>query len=259
MSENNTQSNHRLDEEQIDESVNVVYVTKDYGKFNFNSKNRHVDPAHKDNLVTSIRDKNLLEAQPITVNADLEIIDGQHRFIAAKELGLPIYYIKMDGLQIDDAITLNINTRNWRYKDYLEYWIDQGEKDYIYFKNFMDRYGFGYAVSLALLGLGQADKGQKLTDFFNAGKFKPKYRDYATDIGNKVLKLKQFGNFVTTRSFMLAFDPVIKMETFDFEEFLRKVKQTPGRFDRRADSDRYLRMLEDVYNYNRHGEKIRLY
>lgn len=244
---------------EMDDPVGMVYRTDEYGKFNFNSKNRHVNPAHKDNLVKSIQENNLLEAQPITVNADLEIIDGQHRFIAAKELGLPIYYVKVDGLEIDDAITLNINTRNWRYKDYLHYWIDQGEEDYIYFEKFMEKYGFGYAVSLALLGLGQADKGQKLTDFFNAGKFKPKYSDYAEDMGEKVLKLKEYGKFVTTRSFMLAFDKVMKMDDFDFDEFLHKVEQTPGRFERRADVDRYLRMLEDVYNYNRRGQNIRFY
>ncbi|TYP92060.1 ParB-like nuclease domain-containing protein [Fodinibius salinus] len=257
MSKTNTAA--KLEEDKIDSSVNSVHVTKDYGKFNFNSKNRHVNPAHKDNLVESIEQNNLLEAQPITINADFEIIDGQHRFIAAKELGLPIYYIKVDRLEIDDAITLNINTRNWRYKDYLLYWIAQGKEEYTYFKKFMDQYGFGYAVSLALLGLGQADKGQKLTDIFNAGKFVPKYRDYAEDMGQKVKQLEEYGKFVTTRSFMLAFDKVMQMDEFNFDEFLRKVKQTPGRFQRRADVDHYLRMLEQVYNYNRHGKNVRFY
>jgi hypothetical protein len=250
---------HTFDEDAVDDSVNSVHVTKDYSKFNFNSKNRHVNPAHKDNLVQSIKKNNLLEAQPITVNADFEIIDGQHRFIAAKELGLPIYYIKVDGLEIDDAITLNINTRNWRYKDYLHYWIDQGKESYIYFQNFMETYGFGYAVSLALLGLGQADKGQKLTDIFNAGKFAPKHKEYAEDIGDKVLQLEEYGKFVTTRSFMLAFDKVHSMDEFSFEEFLRKVKQTPGRFQRRAAVDHYLRLLEEVYNYNRNGNNVLFY
>lgn len=246
-------------EPEVDQVINRVCVTEDYDKFQFNSKNRNVNPAHLDKLKNSIEEKNLLSGQPITVNGDFEIIDGQHRFTAARDLGLPVYYIMVDELTIEDAITLNINTRNWRYKDYLHYWIDQGAEEYIYFKKFMEKYGFGYAVSLALLGLGQADKGQKLTDFFNSGRFKPKYREYAEAIGNKVLKLKQYGNFVTTRSFMLAFDKVMNMDGFNYEEFLGKVKQTPGRFERRADVDRYLRMLEDIYNYRRHGDNIRFY
>lgn len=258
MSENNTHT-HRLDEDQIDDSVNSVHVTKDYSKFKFNSKNREINPAHLDNLKESIEENNLLEGQPILVNEKFEIIDGQHRFFAAKELDLPVYYIKKDGLTIDDAITLNINTRNWGYKDYMWHWIERENVNYRYFHEFMEKYGFGYSVSLALLGLGQADRGQRLTDSFNEGKFEPKHREYAERIGQMIEDLKEHGDFVTTKIFMLAFDEAQNKDCYDHEEFLHKVEIVPDRFSRKSTQENYLLMMDKVYNYNRKGDKKRLY
>lgn len=250
---------HRLDQEEIDESVNCIYVTKDYSKFKFNSKNREINPAHLRNLKESIEDNNLLEGQPILVNHRLEIIDGQHRFFAAKELELPLYYIKKDGLTIDDAITLNINTRNWGYKDYLWHWIERDNQHYVYFHKFMEKYEFGYSVTLALLGRGQASRGQRLTDEFNQGKFTPEYKEYAERIGDMILELGQYGDFVTTKIFMLAFDEAQSKEVYDHEEFLHKVEQVPDRFRRKSTQENYLLMMDKIYNYNRQGEKKRLY
>lgn len=242
-----------------DQLVNMVYATDDLDRFNFHDKNRAVNPAHVDNLETSVRKKNLLEDQPILVNEVWDIIDGQHRLTVAKRLDETIYYIMREGLTVEDAITLNINTKNWTYKDYLRYWIKQGKEHYIYFKRFMDKYGTSYSVTTGMLGLGQATSGNQLTQVFNSGKFKAKHKEYAEDLGAKLLKMKEHGDFANSRSFVLAFDEVMRIEEFDFEEFLHKVEMVPDRFARRSDTARYLRMIEDVYNYNRRGKRVQLY
>lgn len=242
-----------------DEAVNQVYVTRDYGKFNFDPKNRHVNPGHLDKLTASIKKNNLLEAQPITVNEHFDIIDGQHRFSAARELGLKVYYIVKEGLSIDDAITLNINTKNWTYKDYLKYWIDQGNEHYIYFKQFMRKYGLSYSVSVGMLGLGQATSGNRLTDIFNGGKFIPKEKAYAEDMGDKILEMLEYGSFANDRSFVLAFDEVMRMDEYDHQTFMKKLEMAPDRFTKCSTKENYFRMMEDVINYHNHGQKIRLY
>lgn len=251
----------QLDTDQIDDSVGSVYVTTDYDKFCFNSKNRQVNPAHVDKLTASIKKNNLLYGQPILVNEDFEIIDGQHRYRAAIRLELPIYYIKHDGLTIEDAITLNINTKNWKWRDYLRYWIDQENPEYITFKEYMDKYGISYSVSCGLLGLGQATSGNQLTDVFNEGRFKCKYLDYGREIGDMLLGLAPYGGFATDRSFVLAFEDVVSNEDidFDYQVFLKKVKMAPDRFTRCSNVENYLRMMEDVINYHNHGERVRLY
>ena len=59
---------------------------------------------------------------PIMVDADMRIIDGQHRFYACKELGLPIYYVVKNDVDPEQAmITLNQTSKKWEMMDWLRY------------------------------------------------------------------------------------------------------------------------------------------
>lgn len=69
-----------------------ILKTKDYGSFKEINSNREVDQRHVRSLVAAIEQKNLLHVNPIVCNADMEVIDGQHRLEAARALGVEIYY-----------------------------------------------------------------------------------------------------------------------------------------------------------------------
>jgi len=56
--------------------VNKFFETTDYTKFKKTRGNRPVDPAHVEQLKKLISDKDLFD--PIRVNKDMEVIDGQH-------------------------------------------------------------------------------------------------------------------------------------------------------------------------------------
>jgi len=72
-----------------------ILITYDYEIFKRMRGNRILNNSHVKNLVKSMKEKYL--PQPILVNKDMEIIDGQHRFAAAEELNLPIHYLIIDG------------------------------------------------------------------------------------------------------------------------------------------------------------------
>lgn len=81
------------------ELSNVVQQTQEYDKFSLLSANRDISKGHVQSLKASIEKLgNITEKVPIIVNQNLEIIDGQHRFQALKELGLPVFYIVADGM-----------------------------------------------------------------------------------------------------------------------------------------------------------------
>lgn len=65
----------------------TVEETTDYGMFNFMKGNRSVNPFNLKRITESMRERCLFS--PILVNDNMEIIDGQHRFLAQKDLGLP--------------------------------------------------------------------------------------------------------------------------------------------------------------------------
>ena len=69
-------------------------TTTNYSMFKFKHGNRPVDQSHVKKLITSMTE--VYVPQTIYVNKRHEITDGQHRFTAAKALGLPITYIVTD-------------------------------------------------------------------------------------------------------------------------------------------------------------------
>jgi hypothetical protein len=66
--------------------------TSDHGIFKKCPTNRPIDPTNLRHIKASLMINNMLEFRPIMVNKNMEVIDGQHRLEAAKELGLEVFY-----------------------------------------------------------------------------------------------------------------------------------------------------------------------
>jgi hypothetical protein len=81
-----------------------VYDTDDLDQFVFDRHNREIDESHVLRLCKKIEENNMLSSNPITVNKDMVVTDGQHRVIVAKMLGLKIYYI-ISEVEINDINT----------------------------------------------------------------------------------------------------------------------------------------------------------
>src|SRR5690606_774965 len=67
--------------------------TTDYSIFGEIESNREVDLRHVRKLMKAIEKRNLLHLNPIIVDEQNRVIEGQHRLEAAKQLQVPIYYI----------------------------------------------------------------------------------------------------------------------------------------------------------------------
>lgn len=94
-----------------------IYVTINYEQFKFLEENRDV----KGNTVlNSIRKKDLLIDNPILVSANMEVLDGQNRLIAAKVLKVPIYY-KFAQATTRQDIALLQNHTGWVIKDHAHF------------------------------------------------------------------------------------------------------------------------------------------
>lgn len=83
--------------------------TKEYDRFSFLTANRPVDYNHVNKIKKSLQEYGFLDSQPITVNNEMQIIDGQHRFVACKEMGLPIKFVQVQPKRIDN-ILVSLNT-----------------------------------------------------------------------------------------------------------------------------------------------------
>lgn len=113
----------------MQKELGAIFLTDDLSVFKTLKGNREVKDARKQTLVESI-DKNGYIANPIIVNEKYEVIDGQGRLAACKELGSPIAYTIVPGIGIKECMVLNMNMKNWSMLDYIQSYAKQGNANY---------------------------------------------------------------------------------------------------------------------------------
>ena len=115
-----------------------VMSTFRYELFQFIEGNRDID--HEDRIEKSIRQSGLL-IQPILVNQQMQIIEGQNRYQACRNLGLPIYYVVQDDIGLDEVKSLNSASKNWTTKNYIHSFAAGDKKiDYIYMEQLFKQF-----------------------------------------------------------------------------------------------------------------------
>ena len=112
-----------------DRKICAVYETADYDKFIKLEGNRSVLERRVARISNSIEQVGY-RTNPIIVNRKFEIIDGQGRYEACKEKGLPIQYVIDPNAGLEECVALNLGQTNWRPIDYVESYARQGVEDY---------------------------------------------------------------------------------------------------------------------------------
>ncbi len=116
-----------------------VKSTTDYRQFKFIDGNRPVDHAEK--IEKSIREIGLL-VSPIVCDENMRIIDGQNRFTACRNLGLPVYYVVMENIGDEEICVINSASKNWTGRNYIHYYAHGNKQitDYQFFEQLIKAY-----------------------------------------------------------------------------------------------------------------------
>lgn len=109
--------------------VGTIWVTENYSIFKRLEHNRSVTNARKEKLIASMSVHEVL--CPIIVNKNMEIIDGQGRYEAKKEMGLPIYFIIDENADISDCQRMNYTNSKWTTLDFAQSYASAGNENYI--------------------------------------------------------------------------------------------------------------------------------
>jgi hypothetical protein len=234
-----------------------VHTTKDYFLFKTLNGNRDINYLHLSRLKESMKKNHLTTI--IMINKNFEIIDGQHRFLISKELNLPINYIISKDYGLAEVQILNANMKNWQTIDYVNGYCDLGYKDYIIYRDFVNKYGFQSQVAILLLtGIETNGSGtENVTTKFKDGKFKIKDLNNANKMAEKILMIEPYYKGYLRRSFIYALIGMFKNENFEFTEFLAKLKQQPTTMQDCTSRTQYKVLIEEIYNYRRR-DKVNL-
>lgn len=110
-------------------SKRVIFVTDEYDIFKKLGGNREVRPNRVQAIVDSIR-KVGWQPSIILCNEKMEVIDGQGRLYACRELGINIEYTIEPGIGFEECVAMNIKMKNWDIYDFIEAYASQGDENY---------------------------------------------------------------------------------------------------------------------------------
>lgn len=242
--------------------VNKVYKTDDLSIFKVIGGNRVPNPQHIKRLKTSILENGML-CNPILVNEKFEVIDGQHRLLASKECDSFIYYIILKNYSLQEVHTLNLNQKNWTKKDFMDGYADMGLESYIKLREFI-KYNEDFCFADCVALCSNISGGSYLSidnrvmkngettnqsELFTAGTWKGRNFELAKEWAEKLKLIKPYYNGYNKRTFVGVMIGLFKNPSFDYSEFMHKIRLQPKALVDCANSSQQRLLIEEIYNY----------
>ena len=237
--------------------VNQVQCTNDHSIFKIQIGNRPINTNHVARLVMSMQKSYLMS--PLIVNENMEVIDGQHRLTAQKELKLPTYFIENKGYGLKETRILNQNSKNWTADDFMNGYVNMGNENYLQYKKFKKLYRFGHHECQKLIG-GFVGDNIKTGEVFRTGQMKITHNQSLAGcrLADMIYMIKPYYAGFKRRNFVYALLILFKNPDYDHSVFISRLsKQTEALTDQ-ARTDQYISLIEKIYNH-RSRSKIRLH
>lgn len=247
---------------QTGQEVNKVYKTYDLSIFKSIDGNRVPNLQHIRRLTDSLK-LHGMKCNPILVNEKMQVIDGQHRLQAAKNVNTFVYYIVVNGYKLQEVHTLNLNQKNWSKRDYMEGYAEMGIESYVKLKEFTQiNDDFTFTDSIALCsnittgtanGIAnkfrnnQIDKGQ--IEVFEEGTWVGRDFDLAQQWANKIRMCKPYFEGYNKTIFVGTMIGLLQNNLFDFSEFMHKLRMQPTALFDCANRPQMKALIEEIYNY----------
>ena len=237
--------------------MSQIQSTTDYEIFTLREDNREaINQSHVKRLAESIKARNLLELRPISVNGNMEVIDGQHRLLAAKSLGFPVYYIQNSELNSKDIILMNV-AQPWGQMDYLNYFVKNGNGEYIKLAEFMKKNQISIKVALAIT-LGHKKDSHirfKNGDYVFNGEEVAHEIEMCWETIFYIKKINGYSAYTHSSRFWRALLTVIRHTNFDSRKWRDNLRRMVERCTPKASQEDYLQMLMDIHNW-RNNQKV---
>ena len=233
----------------------IVYKTTDYNKFNFIKGNRGLNQEKIKAIIADIESGNdMLSVYPIHVqetSKGLDIPDGQHRFFISRKLKRPVYYIIIqDNKTMADIARVNSNVEKWKYRDFINCYITQGNKNYERLQAFLEKYKINIGTSLRLLEFGHPGvegSSPDLNKKFQNGMFEVKTYNEAVQLAEDCKLFKDFC-FHTDRGFVIAIHRIKQAGKISIEELHQVYQKNPDKLEKNHSQKQYIFNLEQIVN-----------
>lgn len=233
--------------EQRDKVGGVYYTTENYEIFKNLLGNRDVTEERRSKIINSILTRGYI-LNPLVVNEKYEVIDGGGRLSALKQLGMPVDYVIVPGLTIEDCISMNINLKNWSTSDYIKSYADQGNVSYIRLWNLISNYDLPLVVVIA------AAKGTAMlgwpTDALKLGRIELNESNYSV-AKEKLAFIEEAKKYIKKTNALLSVMFCWGVNGCDRDRLLDVCKNNPQEICKMSKLEDIIGCIEDLYNYRR--------
>lgn len=232
-------------------TTSELQSTTDYTKFNLLDYNRDIDVSLLNKLKTSMGKRGFLPFCPVVVDGAWNIIDGQHRFLAAKELQLPVWYLMTDNEDKSVIVTMNADKKAWSLADYCKMYAVQGNKYYTALRNFAERHNIRVGMAFALITGQEVTNTKALSKLFKEGGWvctEEELELAAKDYKN-IMTITDMVSFSTTVRLITAILKMSRSNSFSWDRMLENCRRYRDKLYACTSHSSWLRMFEDVYNY----------
>lgn len=243
----NTDAQLTLHVAAADEAIFAMSTT-DYDVFVFDPANRPIDPKHVMELKRSIEKRNMLRSYPIVIsseNGSWVVRDGQHRLMAARELGVPIYYTFNNEMTTEDVAGINGPQKSWTMLDYLHHYRVRGFPEYIKLQDFLNKYNW---LSLAV-AMELCMYGDRMRQNFKGGGYICNDLEFAEQVAQGVLQLSRWVSFYREAVFIQAVGQLFEHEGYNHQRMLRKMEFLSVRLVKCVNVEEYMKVFNAIYNH----------
>lgn len=242
----------------------VLKQTTDYSSFRMHHMNRQIAEGSgfvpRKDLVESMKKHGFRMTQPVRcVESDdgaMIIFDGHNRYLTARYLGIPVWYICYPKGQDISPLDDNEGGVPWSLRDIAAAHAHD-HPDYAEVFAYCDITGIPLQAAFSMF-FGQSASSGNANKFIRGGNFQIKDRDYPWKIAAVVRAAAQHCDFATTKAFVSAVSKCMFAEGFSHERLIERINKRPELLRKCGYERDYIALFEEIYNHSVKGERLYL-
>jgi len=206
--------------------------------------------SHISSLKKSMKESGFMQSQPIIVNEAMNIVDGHHRFVSAKELGIPLFYKVVPDADLYKYAKATSVVKRWTSNDWAEYHADSGDDDFIKLRGLMIEFDLRLTVAVPLAeGTSTRDRSSTVV------KMRDKKMKVASwgDAFKRAKMLREVRSIsaktASYASYQNAWVSVSRHEKYNHQHFMNKLRRYVSFIREEPTTSLYIEAILNVYNY----------